>query len=317
MQQRRFRPGDVLDDYCPRERRITDHAIVAMIDDHIKQTRCCRLRRGARVQGGQGAGAAAKEAADGAVHPGARRPPGPTAAARLRAPRDTEPDPGRATTKAGSRVIARGRPSLRRLPFQNAATDIHRPLPTSRLFAGVRSRALREPSANGRRRAPDRGRRRSSPAAVDPRGAAAARRATPPATRAHAGVHDSSADQRARRAARPGGVGEADTSKGRAHQGPMRFGRGGHRAGPAGTDSRQHGGRSPWLGRSVGGAAARSDRPRLHVASRRQGRPRRRRRQQALAFLGDCAGRVSAQARRSSSPIKDASKSTSTSWRTR
>jgi hypothetical protein len=40
MQQRRFRPGDVLDDYCPRERRITDHAVVAMIDDHIKQTRC-------------------------------------------------------------------------------------------------------------------------------------------------------------------------------------------------------------------------------------------------------------------------------------
>ena len=41
MQQRRFRPGDVLDDYCPRERRITDHAVVAMIDDTIKQTRCC------------------------------------------------------------------------------------------------------------------------------------------------------------------------------------------------------------------------------------------------------------------------------------
>jgi hypothetical protein len=40
MQQRRFRPGDVLDDYCPRERRITDHAIVAMIDEAIKQTRC-------------------------------------------------------------------------------------------------------------------------------------------------------------------------------------------------------------------------------------------------------------------------------------
>jgi hypothetical protein len=40
MQQRRFRPGDVLDDYCPRERRITDHAIVAMIEDRIQQTRC-------------------------------------------------------------------------------------------------------------------------------------------------------------------------------------------------------------------------------------------------------------------------------------
>ncbi|MGQ0732926.1 MAG: hypothetical protein ACT4QD_04640 [Acidobacteriota bacterium] len=40
MQPRRFRPGDVLDDYCPRERRITDHAIVAMIEDTVKQTRC-------------------------------------------------------------------------------------------------------------------------------------------------------------------------------------------------------------------------------------------------------------------------------------
>ena len=40
MQDRRYRPGDVLDDYCPRERRITDHAIVAMIDDAIQKTRC-------------------------------------------------------------------------------------------------------------------------------------------------------------------------------------------------------------------------------------------------------------------------------------
>lgn len=40
MQQRRFRPGDVLDDYCPRERRLTNHAIVAMIESEIKQTRC-------------------------------------------------------------------------------------------------------------------------------------------------------------------------------------------------------------------------------------------------------------------------------------
>jgi hypothetical protein len=40
MQDRRYRPGDVLDDYCPRERRITDHAIVAMVDDQIQRTRC-------------------------------------------------------------------------------------------------------------------------------------------------------------------------------------------------------------------------------------------------------------------------------------
>ncbi len=40
MQQRQYRPGDVLDDYCPRERRITDHAIVAMVEDEIQRTRC-------------------------------------------------------------------------------------------------------------------------------------------------------------------------------------------------------------------------------------------------------------------------------------
>jgi hypothetical protein len=40
MQQRRPRLGDVLDDYCPRERRITNHVVVAMIEDQVKQTRC-------------------------------------------------------------------------------------------------------------------------------------------------------------------------------------------------------------------------------------------------------------------------------------
>jgi hypothetical protein len=40
MQQRRLRLGDILDDYCPRERRVTNHAVVAMIDDDIRQTRC-------------------------------------------------------------------------------------------------------------------------------------------------------------------------------------------------------------------------------------------------------------------------------------
>jgi hypothetical protein len=40
MDQRRLRLGDILDDYCPRERRVTNHAVVAMIEDEIKQTRC-------------------------------------------------------------------------------------------------------------------------------------------------------------------------------------------------------------------------------------------------------------------------------------
>jgi hypothetical protein len=40
MQQRQPRLGDILDDYCPRERRVTNHAVVAMIGDEVKQTRC-------------------------------------------------------------------------------------------------------------------------------------------------------------------------------------------------------------------------------------------------------------------------------------
>ena len=40
MQQRRLRLGDVLDDYCPRERRVANHVVVAMIGDEVKQTRC-------------------------------------------------------------------------------------------------------------------------------------------------------------------------------------------------------------------------------------------------------------------------------------
>jgi hypothetical protein len=38
--QRELRLGDILDDYCPRERRLTNHAVVAMIGQEVKQTRC-------------------------------------------------------------------------------------------------------------------------------------------------------------------------------------------------------------------------------------------------------------------------------------
>jgi hypothetical protein len=40
MQQRQLRLGDTLDDYCPRERRLTNHVIVAMVGDDVKQVRC-------------------------------------------------------------------------------------------------------------------------------------------------------------------------------------------------------------------------------------------------------------------------------------
>jgi hypothetical protein len=40
MQQRQLRLGDILDDYCTRERRLTNHAVVAMVGADVKQTRC-------------------------------------------------------------------------------------------------------------------------------------------------------------------------------------------------------------------------------------------------------------------------------------
>jgi hypothetical protein len=73
MQQRRPRLGDILDDYCPRERRITNHAVVAMIDDEVKQTRCttcdadheykqARIPPQRRKKGGTGTGETAEAA---------------------------------------------------------------------------------------------------------------------------------------------------------------------------------------------------------------------------------------------------------------
>ena len=40
MQQRQPRLGDILDDYCPRERRLTNHAVVVMLGDAVRLTRC-------------------------------------------------------------------------------------------------------------------------------------------------------------------------------------------------------------------------------------------------------------------------------------
>jgi hypothetical protein len=40
MEQRPLRLGDIVDDYCPRERRITNHVIVALVGETIRQTRC-------------------------------------------------------------------------------------------------------------------------------------------------------------------------------------------------------------------------------------------------------------------------------------
>jgi hypothetical protein len=62
MEQRRLRLGDILDDYCPRERRVTNHAVVAMIEEKVKQTRCTTCDAEHPYKGGQAPRRKKKEA---------------------------------------------------------------------------------------------------------------------------------------------------------------------------------------------------------------------------------------------------------------
>lgn len=79
MEQRRLRLGDILDDYCPRERRVTNHAVVAMIEEDVKQTRCTTCDAEHVYKGGkaprrrkpQSTGALYKEVLAGIEEPGA------------------------------------------------------------------------------------------------------------------------------------------------------------------------------------------------------------------------------------------------------
>jgi hypothetical protein len=91
MQQRRFRPGDVLDDYCPRERRITDHAIVAMIEDDIKQTRCVVCDAEHEYKEGKIPPQRRKKAQAALFNEVLDGLQGPKPAARLATPHDAEP----------------------------------------------------------------------------------------------------------------------------------------------------------------------------------------------------------------------------------
>jgi hypothetical protein len=93
MEQRRLRLGDILDDYCPRERRVTNHAVVAMIEDDIRQTRCTTCDAEHVYKGGkaprrkkadpESTGALYKEVLAGIEEPA------PRAAAPLRQPVET------------------------------------------------------------------------------------------------------------------------------------------------------------------------------------------------------------------------------------
>jgi len=53
MEQRPLRLGDMVDDYCTRERRVTNHVIVVLAEDAIRQTRCTTCETEHPYKGGK------------------------------------------------------------------------------------------------------------------------------------------------------------------------------------------------------------------------------------------------------------------------
>ncbi len=90
MQQRQPRVGDIVDDYCPRERRISDHAIVAMVTDAIRLVRCTTCDAEHEYKQAKVPLSRKRKVAAPAAQPAAAAPPAPQADGALVI--DAEPD---------------------------------------------------------------------------------------------------------------------------------------------------------------------------------------------------------------------------------
>jgi hypothetical protein len=62
MHARQLRVGDLVDDYCPRERRLSNHAIVALVGDDIRQVRCTTCDAEHEYKGGKAPASRRKKA---------------------------------------------------------------------------------------------------------------------------------------------------------------------------------------------------------------------------------------------------------------
>jgi hypothetical protein len=124
MHPRQLRVGDLVDDYCPRERRLSNHAVVALVGDDIRQVRCTTCDGEHEYRGGK-------------VPVSRRKKPRPTAGAGLardvvalpiwtknRLPPNSRPTPRRPRPReAGKQGRSRTTPPTRR----------RRPMPKRRL----------------------------------------------------------------------------------------------------------------------------------------------------------------------------------------
>lgn len=107
MEQRPLRLGDILDDYCPRERRVTNHAVVAMIEEDVRQTRCTTCDAEHAYKGGKAPRRRAKKESPAALYKEVLAgmsdvdvPPALPAPARVRAATEDDPQPVEARSLA-------------------------------------------------------------------------------------------------------------------------------------------------------------------------------------------------------------------------
>ena len=96
MLPRQLRVGDLVDDYCPRERRLSDHAIVAMVGDDVRQVRCTACDTEHEYRGGKARVSRKKKPV---LPPPSMTAPAPLLPAVDEA-QDAEPDAARGTPAA-------------------------------------------------------------------------------------------------------------------------------------------------------------------------------------------------------------------------
>jgi len=124
MQQRQLRLGDILDDYCPRERRVTNHAIVAIVGQEVRQTRCVTCEAEHEYKQAKVPPQRRKAPAAGALYQDVLGGMPKPVAAGPRAPQgDEEPEEGQPESVAD----AGGPDALSATPDENEG-PVHRPL---------------------------------------------------------------------------------------------------------------------------------------------------------------------------------------------
>ena len=98
MHPRQLRVGDLVDDYCPRERRLSNHAVVALVGDDIRQVRCTTCDAEHEYKGGKVPASRRKKLAAGPPALAAAREAGAAPAGADEAPGVDEPVPAAAVT---------------------------------------------------------------------------------------------------------------------------------------------------------------------------------------------------------------------------